>query len=311
MPAPSPWHHPSRPASPVVSGAVRRGVAAALVLGAGHVPLALGAQQVDGAVSLRGSRGDYLFDAPVRTLTLSPTLTVHGERWRLSLTTPLVSQDSRAVTWIFGTPVPTGGPDHGAVARWGGGGRIGTGRGAGTRGPAAAASAADSTLVGATGDWATRVGDPWATASVSLLRDRGWLLEVAATGGVKAPVTELEDGVGSGAWDASVGASVALATGGWLLSMDAGWWWLGDLPELPLTDGPAGGIGLTRILPDRWAAALSVWAARSAIDAAADPASVALMLSRGTASAGRFGLGVSRGLTETTRGWSVWVGWGS
>jgi hypothetical protein len=278
-------------------------------------PAAVGAQELAWSGTIQYAEGAYIFTEPTRTLSLYSGLSLTWGRARLTGGVPLILQNSGAVTLVGGTYLPTGGEGHQAVGgRQGhssvpmGGGRRGSSSLAGTGSLVDATAAADSVAPGS-GSYALRVGDPFFQAGMELYRGFGVLRSVELTASVKAPVSDLDSGVGTGEWDYAAGGAVALGVGRVLGFVDLSYWWYGDLPELELRDGLGWGAGigipLSRALR---ASALATGSNR--VIATADAASTAsVALGYLTRSGTLLSLAVGTGLTETAPDLTLSVGW--
>jgi hypothetical protein len=87
-------------------------VRAALLAGiaAAALPGAAAAQDVDYYGSASFSTGSYIFTESTRTLSVVNGISVETGRLRLEGNIPLIFQNNRAVTFVGGMFMPTGGP---------------------------------------------------------------------------------------------------------------------------------------------------------------------------------------------------------
>jgi len=276
-----------------------------LVIALGVAPISAVAQEVRWIGTTSFSTGSYIFDAPTRTLALSNGLGLSWGRLDLSGSLPLMLQNSQLVSQVAGVPLPTGGSDNGVVAGRGSGETLGT-RGQGQGG----GGSGSTTEVVYRDELAWAVGDPFLSAGVRVHEGTGILRSVQVQASAKAPLSDLDSGVGTGEWDVGTGASAFVDLGGTYLFVDAAYWWYGDLPDLALSDGLSYGVGISRPVMDaRGSVMLSFFGAASPISTMDDPASLGLgggySFSPGRTVSG----GVAFGLSESTPDVSVYVGW--
>jgi hypothetical protein len=125
---------------------------------------------------------------------------------------------------------------------------------------------------------------------------------------VKVPVVEA-GAFGTGEWDVGAGLSLSRFVGGaTMLGVDATWWHMGDLPELPLRDSVMGTLSVGRSLGRSWLASASLSGGRSTVAGYPDPWWVSALLSR-TFSSGILGVTASVGLTDSTADVSLGIVW--
>ncbi len=80
------------------------------------------------------------------------------------------------------------------------------------------------------------LGDPTARLTLEIYREPFDRWAVHGWAAVKAPVTDADEGLGSGEWDTGAGARWSRRAGSGRLRLDAGWWRLGDPEGLELKD---------------------------------------------------------------------------
>ena len=291
--------------------------AAAVLHGAALVgPVA--AQEVEYTGGVQSATGEYLFTERTTSFALLNGLSLAVGRVRLSATLPVLYQNSTAVTYIGGVPVPTGGPDAGAVRQREPGRKVPMG--SGPHGPGqgghgqAGVVAADETptaqLVAAPGDYRVDVGDPLLQVGVALHDGGGILRTVGVHALAKAPLADVESGVGTGEWDYGAGVSVGLGGVRTFVLADVSYWIVGDMPDLPLRNPLSYAVSVGRSLGDgRWSVLGSVLGATTMIEGADAPVSVGLGVGFAPRSTHGFNLGVSVGLTESAADVSSFLGW--
>ncbi len=313
-------------------GASRRPAAGARTLG-GVLALAIvGASGVtaqslsyDGSVSF--SRGTYIFTEATNSFWLSNGLTFRAGRLTLSGSLPVIVQNSGIISWVAGQPVATGGEDSKAVGRRSKGDPVGThdGSGKGMDGHGSAVVAAsdrvvrqgagqpaedDSTTVYFRGSYEIQVGDPLFTGSLELFSGPGTLRSLTLGASAKAPLRSVESGVGTGAWDVGVGASLAAGTGRNLFLADVSWWSYGDLPDLQLDPGWMWGLSVSRSFSrGRVAVSASFAGATAMVETMDGPMSVGLGLMMLPRIGRALSIGVWSGLTEASPDISISLAW--
>lgn len=252
------------------------------------------------------SSGRYYFSERTTTWTLTTGAAFQRGALTLRATLPAYLQNTTLLTSGLAGPLPTGGggPASGALqdssnarkARHSGGGA----------GPMLArmmsGGAVEVPASSVTG-YTVRLGDP--TAQLSLWPQRSSSTALGFTATVKVPATN----DGTGAWDVGGSVGIAQTVGGRLLLMlDAGYWHLGDLPELDLQDPWLGSASAGVMLGGGWACSLSGSAARSVVAGFDDSYGVGA----GVTHVGRTGsVGVTAmvGLTESTADFTIGVSW--
>ncbi len=301
---------------------------ALLALPAVAVPLA--AQRLEYSAALSAARGTFVFPEATTTWVLDQGLVLGADRWRLSVNVPLIRQNSSVVTWVGGLPLPTGGPNAGALRGRTGGGTIPMqrrrGAGGGTMGaarsPAAAlfaspagitpaAATVDSGFVEAPGAYATRVGDPVLHAATELALGERGATRIGASLVAKLPVADPATGVGTGEFDYGAGLSLSFAGSRAFAFGDVTHWVLGDLPDLPLRDLTTGiaGAGIAFGEMGRVSLMATVSGATSAIAGVEAPVSVGGGIGLRVRERRSLTLTAAAGLSESSPDWSVAIGW--
>jgi hypothetical protein len=283
-------------------------VAGALVASAASTAAA---QNLTWTGSLGYTTGSYIFSEPTHSFALSNGLSFRHSRFRMSGSLPLIYQNTSAVTFIRGVPVPTGGPDGGTVGQRTGGETVpmkkGTGRGAGGMQSFSAAMALD-TITGPT-DYTLHLADPTFALGFELLNGTGWLNSLEITAGAKAPIASIESGVGTEAWDVGGGVSVAGGTRRMMLFADVAYWSYGDMPDLVLEDGLSYGAGVGVFATDRMSLIASFSGMERLVPTADPYASIAVAGTYAVSDRGRMSLGAGFGLTESAADVSIFMGW--
>ena len=278
----------------------RVALSVALVMAAAAEP---GQGQLRYSGTLAYSQGSYFFDEATGSFFLSNRLSARWERLDLSASLPFILQQEGTVTWAAGTPIPTGGSQHGVVAGRTSGSTVGARRGRRD------GTVSDSVLV-VDSDYSASVGDPLFGLGVEVYSGFGLVRSFRLDGRVKAPVTELGEGSGTGEWDYAGGASLTAAMGPALVFLDGTYWWIGDLPELELLNSLSYGLGVAVPWPDRHVSFLvGVSGSSKTVPSADVPLSVDGSVGVGVGDEGFFSAGLSLGLTESSPDFTIQAGY--
>jgi hypothetical protein len=269
------------------------------------------AQDVSYSGSLQASTGSYIFGDRTTSYYFYNAFRLSAGRFSTSLGLPLVLQNSSAVTYIAGVPVPTGGPDHDIVRQRRQPGSGGNGPG-GRFFRALLTTAQDSETVEVTppGPYELYVGDPRFSAGFDVFQSAGALRAVTIETFAKAPVADLDAGVGSGEWDYGAGLALAIGSGATFLFADASYWVLGDLPDLVLEDPVMYGVDLAHSFGDGKFALMASFSGSTTIIDGVDPVQTLGLATNISLGNGRsISAGISTGLTESGSDLAGFVGW--
>ncbi len=281
-------------------------------------PRPVGAQELTWFGSVGYATGAYIFAEQYRTFSLLNTLSWHAGRVTLSGTLPAVSQNGTAVSLVAGVPIPTGGPDNGAIQRRRSG-QVIAGRGGRRLGGNSSASSArfnivadtsaDSLTVTGTGDYAVHMADPIFGGEIAVYEGTGAFRSLSLEAWAKAPVATVASGVGTGAWDFGAGASMTLGAKSAYFSASGTWWQLGDMPDLRLNDALMYAVAVGGTLGHGWSVMTSAAASTRIVDGTDPPASLSVMLSREVARGRSLSLSAGAGLTESAADYTIGFGW--
>lgn len=266
------------------------------------------AQRVTYSGGLFYAGGSYVFDRRTDAFYLTNGLRVALGRLEVGASLPIVVQNGGVVTRVAGgVPLPTGGADHRVVGQRPRGDGIGTGgRGMGPGGMIPE----DSLVVTFSEEFTTHVGDPSLSTSFEAFSGFGAVRSVRIQGSAKAPLNDADSGVGSGAWDVGLGGSATIAAGRVLLFADVSYWWLGDLPDLDLSDGVAYGVGASKsAFGGDGSILLMLSGMTRSIETMEPPLSAALSVSHTVGSQGFLSGGLGFGLTESAPSITAQLGW--
>lgn len=203
------------------------------------VPASRG-QSVSYTATLQYTTGDYIFADRTDGGAFVQALDVSGERYRVGVQLPLLYQSTPWVSYTSGGPLPSGGPQNGAVGRGRTSAEGQQGQGPGARRPIALPDTVSVPDVG--------VGDPTLSADLTLVSAGPGRPGVQVTGRLKVPVADVDRGFGTGAWDAGLGVSISQPLLPWFLLADATVWWMGDMDDLALNEHLSYSVGVGRVL---------------------------------------------------------------
>jgi hypothetical protein len=264
--------------------------------------------------SAQFATGSYFFTESTQSFYLNNGLGWSGDRVSWSVSVPLVAQNSPWVSYSPTGQLPTGGSQHGALHDQSQGGstpeavmsthyKMGSqGMGRGSRQEIELPDTVSYTKVG--------FSDPTAHMSLQVWKNSAYTTTVNINGTIKFPLTDPNDGFGTGQWDGGLGLSFMQRMGTFFLMGDAMYWWFGDLPDMELKDPIAYSIGVGKIFAyGKWLTNASFNGFTEIIDEYDPPMSVALGL--GYQAQTRFSLNVngSVGLSESAADLSLGVGW--
>lgn len=269
-----------------------RRAAIELVLAAFVVPAA--AQRVAYEGNLSAATGTYYYTARTTTWALGSGLAYTAGLVTVRASVPVLMQNTTLVMHSGGGVMPTAGqgsstvPDSGPSSRAGASGR--------RRIPAPESAITGYELV---------MGDPMAQLVVGLSNDPRISVSLAA--GIKFPVTDTS-AYGTGEWDASTTLSIMrwLGTAGFV-SLDATYWYLGDMPDLELRDVFAGTATLGRHLGNAWVASMSMSGGTPVVQGYDPAASIGITIGR--LDRALWSGWAAVGLTETVPDLSIGLSW--
>lgn len=267
-----------------------------LVGGIAGLPSLSLAQQVTVSTSGQYTSGEYFFTESTDVFSWTTGLSVTQGRMRLGLSIPLLVQTNPWISYTGAGPTPSGGPLHQTVGR--------ERRGETRRNRRLPVALSDTVGYRTTG-W----GDPQFRALVNLTHPDSLGLSVQVTTALKPPLADVEEGFGTGAWDAGVGLSVSHSILPWFVMADATYWWLGDLDGLPLNENLAYSAGIGWITDDgQWGLLASLSGSTTIIDNVDPPLSLSGGISYSPS--GKWGVNttVSSGLSEGAADWSFGAG---
>jgi len=274
---------------------------------------AAGAQMLhyEGGLSL--ASGNYIFTERTNSFTLSTGLAFSAGPVTIRGTFPVFLQNTTLVASSGSMLLPTGGASGGTVAD---SSAARGGRGTGGRGgmlviepaslelDAAQDGTVDVPITAVTG-YEARAGDPTVGANISLSSGR---LGVLIGAGAKVPVTDTAS-FGTGAWDfgGSVSLSYSFGTAA-MVSVDAGYWVLGDLPELDLQNPVLLSGSIAHLSRSGWGFSAAFYTSSSVIAGYPSARSVSAGILR-VGARQSIGLNVGFGLSDTSPDIIVGLNW--
>ena len=273
-----------------------------------------------GAASYSG--GSYIFDRRSDSYALSTGLRVASGSVSFGISVPVLVYNGGLITSVAsGVPLPTGGTQSGAIGSRGPGETVGTrgtgkGPGGGQGVPPPAGTPSDTT-VEFVEDFSVALADPVLALEAEIYSGFGVVRSIGLASRAKVPLADVSTGVTSGRWDFGVGASAVLGIGEALLLADLGYWWLGDMAELPLADGVSYALGVSTPVGSKgWSVMGLLTGLSQTINDMDPPITVTGSLSRPVGQRAFGSIGAGFGLTESapdlylSMGWSVRLGAG-
>jgi hypothetical protein len=276
---------------------------------------AASAQQLhyEGALSL--TSGTYLFTERTNSWTLSTGLAFAAGPVTFRASLPMFVQNTTLLTSSGGGLVPTGGSSSGTVAdsssarRGRGGMNTTTATAPALPVPSlSVVESADGTIdipSSAVTGYAAHAGDPLIGATTAIRSGRLSLLLGASA---KVPLNDTT-GYGTGAWDFGWSGSLSYLFGlTTMVSVDAAYWVMGDLPELDLGNPLLFSASISYLGLGGWGVSGSLSAASAVIDGY--PSST--MVTGSVLRVGRsrsLGLNVGVGLSEMAPDLTVGLTW--
>jgi hypothetical protein len=270
--------HLTRPAA---AGVIFMALAAAL-------PVLAGTFTYTGSVQY--SQGQYFFDLTTRGVYVFNGFSFSSERFTLSATVPLIYQSTPYLSYSGIGVLPSGGSESSAVNQR---------RGKET---VVLPEVVDARHYG--------VGDPTLRLGLRLVKEGPSIPSVEFTAQAKVPVSSLESGFGTGAWDYGVGLALSKRLGRVILFADVSYWALGDLPELGLENPWVYSISAGFPLAGgRSALLVSYFGMTEVIAEVAPPSSLGLGLSFKVGPSSSLMLNGSLGISEASPDFAASIGW--
>ncbi len=255
--------------------------------------------------SLQYASGNYTLSETTRSFLLFNGLTYEKGRWSFSASIPLIDQDTPFVTYVGGTPVPSGRQqevDPGTSMDGGMSGTSGSGTG---RGRTVTVPDPETLNFSESG-----LGDPVFRGDFTVSEGQASGVRFGVYGAAKAPLADEDSGFGTGEWDYGAGVTLSKRAGSTLLLADLGYWIFGDLQDFELNDPLTYSFALGRSLGGgRYSLLGSISGYTETVDGVDGPVEAGVTVQRLNSSGRSFSVTFSAGLTESAPDYSFSTGW--
>lgn len=257
--------------------------------------------------SLGVASGDYTLSETTTSVIVDSSISWKSDRFRISASIPVISQDTPYVTYVGGVATPTGRrlgmSSLPSAAQSGSGGEGSGGSGASRGGGEIVVPDPETQNFDKIG-----LGDPLLRADIQL--GGSALANVGFFVAAKAPIADESSGFGTGEWDFAGGITLDWAFGDGHVFGEAGYWNYGDLSDLELEDPLSLTLGYGRVVGEgKWSYIASLWALSEGVDATDAPAEASFTLSRRLEPGRSVSLTLAAGLTDSTSDFRALVGW--
>ncbi len=247
------------------------------------------AQSITYHGSAQYSTGNYIFTDRTNSYYLFNGLTLSEKYFQMTVTLPVIHQNTSFISYLGPIVIPTGGKQSGMVVNRKGKNKV--------------------TIIDTSGIQKSGVGDPNLHFDLLLAGKKG-NTSIHLLADMKFPVASFDSGFGTGEWDYGAGLSVNHRAGRFFIFADATYWILGDPPDLKLIDPVSYGIATGYLIP---ATKLGIMASFSGstkiIDNVDPPAYVGAGINLQAAQGIGLSLGSTFGLTNSTPDFSLTFGW--
>ncbi len=254
--------------------------------------------------SLQYASGDYTLSETTSSILLFNGFSYRKGRWNFAASIPLIDQDSPFVTYVGGTPVPSGRREGVAT----------TSTPSGMSGTSGSGSGRGGTVIvpnPQTLDFnETGLGDPVFRADFAVFERSSSGVRFGVYGAAKLPLADEDSGFGTGEWDFGAGITVSKKVGSTLFLADLGYWSFSDLVDFEIKDPFTYSFGLGRSLEGgRYSVLGSISGYTETVDGIDGPVEAGLTVSRLNSSGRSLNLMLSAGLTESAPDYSLSIGW--
>lgn len=185
---------------------------------------------------VRGSAGyltgEYIYTTTTSTYSLNGGIYYETEKWNTGISLPLIIQNSGLVSGSGGMIIPShhgqnendmsGGYHEGRM----GGGRINTD--------------------GTGSQYEAGIGDVYLSGQYHLMRSDNLQPVVSITSKIKIPTASTSENFGTGEFDYGFVLNFSKTVGKYVGFLDAGYWFLGDSPEIDYENPFTYGVGIGR-----------------------------------------------------------------
>lgn len=240
--------------------------------------------------SLQFSTGKYLFYQRTNSFYFYNGLQYNAKLFSLSATIPLVLQDS---PWLSNSGVgliPSGGIQHKDLKQ------------AVKQGKLSLPDTASYNKVG--------LGDPVLHFNLDAVQERTTTPGISFTADLKIPISDVDNGFGTGEWDYAAGLSLFKTFERTMLFLDGSYWVIGDLPYLELKDTVAFGFSVGRLYPGKKIGLIASITGNTSTQAGFDaPLQVGIGVNQLFETGSGLSGSINFGLTETAPDISVSLGY--
>ncbi|MGM0589055.1 MAG: hypothetical protein ACQETE_11605 [Bacteroidota bacterium] len=276
------------------------------------------AQQYSYTGSAQFASGSYFFGETTQSFYLVNGMGWSNDTWNISLSIPMVVQNSPWVSYSTTGQLPTGGSQHGELLNpknddnqpvpeattatpgvW-----VQQQKGSG-RGGRKTIELPDTVSYTQAG-----FSDPSMNMGIQLWSSTGGrtLLNLNTT--IKFPLTDPNNGFGTGKWDFGAGASIMQRLGTVFLMGDLMYWWFGDMEDLELYNPLNYSLGLGKSFDyGTWMANVSFNGYTEIIEDYDPPMSIAAGIGYTVSDAVNLNGLVSYGLSESAADYTIGLGW--
>lgn len=276
--------------------------AVALVVGLSPASIAYGGEFTYSG-SLQSLSGDYTLSEDTQTLILWNELAWTSGPWRLSVSLPILDQDTPFVSHVGGVTIPTG--RRQGLATDGGGvpnPANGNGRGMDNR-----VEVPDPNTINFD---QTGIGDFILRVDASLLDPGDGFLRIGVYAAVKPPLADEDRGFGTGEWDASVGMTLGRRVNSFFWLADVGVWHFGDLSDLEFEDALAYSLAVGHeVGRGHYSFVAGLHGLTEIVDGVDGPVQLSVTGNRKVGDNRSFRLTFAGGLTESAPDLAVSLGW--
>lgn len=251
--------------------------------------------------SLQYATGSYYFTERTGSFYFNNGLGFSGKTLNAYLTVPFIAQNTPWISYSgMGTgPLPTGGPKSGLVDN-----RRGQGNQRGKR-------RIDPGSTDTVSFTETHFGDPSLSVGIKIYSTDYGKSTLNGNFGLKFPLTDVDSGFGTGAWDVGAGLSWAQRlTDNLLLIISGMYWQLGDMDELDFNNiiSYSGAVGKSFSDGD-WMVTANFLGSTQIIDDIDPPINVGAGISNQVSSSFSVNANVQFGLSESASDFSIGFGW--
>lgn len=240
--------------------------------------------------SFEYSAGEYLFTQPTNSVYIVNGVALTIGRLQISGDIPVILQNTPWISFTGGGLIPTGGSQHGNVSLKKRGRKV---------------SLADSLSTSDVG-----IGDPQLGMDVTVRKEGGRMPWIDLSAEVKIPVTDIDQGFGTGTWDFGSGISLGKWLGENRLSVALTYWVLGDLEDLQLKNPIAYRLTWGRSLSnDKYGIQVSGSGSTEMIQNADPPIRISAGFDCEVSPRTDISTDVTVGLTESASDFSISLGW--